>query len=337
MTNIGIATNKKIIDLYNMMEDGTLIIHPEFQRKLVWNDKHKEAFLDTILKGLPFPEIYFADGEIDLERKSSTRLVVDGQQRLSTIHKYINDESDLVLKQIKKFTELDDEEQTKFFDYSVVIRDLGRIETSVIKEIFNRINSVQYALNAMEINNALYEGEFISAAKEISEHCNLKDLEIFSEYQFARMEDIEFILLVMTTVEANGYFAAHKEVENYIKQYDNVYPNRKTLEEELISLINFVVDLHLDSDSIWLRKSSFFTLVVELTKFIKKYKILPKKEKLRPLLNELHTRILENKNKAITKNKYSEFYYYMYSGTSNQKSRMIRGKLLESCLSTLIK
>lgn len=70
MKELGIATNKKILDLYNMMKDGSLTLKPSFQRKLVWNSKHKENFIDTILKGLPFPEIYLSAGEIDLKSKN---------------------------------------------------------------------------------------------------------------------------------------------------------------------------------------------------------------------------------------------------------------------------
>lgn len=318
------------------MEDGSLVIHPEFQRQLVWNDLHKEAFIDTILRGLPFPEIYIADGEINLEKRSSTTLVVDGQQRLSTIHKYITDDKTLKLKNLRRFPALSNEEQTQFFDYQVVIRDLGRIDISVIKEIFSRINSVQYALNAMEINNALYEGEYINTAKKISHKCKLGKLEIFSDYQYARMEDIEFILLIMTTIEANGYFAYHKEVENYIKQYDNEYPNKDRIENDIVNVVNLIIEMKLKPDSIWYRKSSLFTLIIELTKFSRKHKNLPNATLLVTLLNNLGDKILENKNKDLSDNRYAQFYYYMYGGTANQKARQTRGQLLEEKLLTLI-
>lgn len=332
MAKIGIATNKKIIELYNMMQDGTLIINPDFQRNLVWNDKHKENFIDTILKELPFPEVYFADGDIDLTEKSSTTLVVDGQQRLSTIHKYISESEDLILKNLKFFSDLSDDEQTAFFDYNVVVRDLGRINIDKIKEIFNRINSVQYALNAMEINNALYEGDYINTAKEISANCNLSRLEIFNVNQYARMEDLEFILLVMTTLEAGGYFTRIKEIETYIKQYDNDYPNKDLIKDDIISVINLLLDVNLNLDSIWFRKSSFFTLIVELIKFKREKGYLPDQNGLYNTLIHLEEEIISNKNKEVETNKFAEFYNYIYQGTTNRKARIVRGELLEEYL-----
>ena len=50
-----------------------------------------------------------------------------------------------------------------------------------IKEIFKRINSVSYALNAMEINNALYEGEYIKTAKRIIESQSMTELSLFDD------------------------------------------------------------------------------------------------------------------------------------------------------------
>lgn len=46
------------------------------------------------------------------------------------------------------------------------------------------------------------------------------------------MKDVEFVLLVMATVEEGGYFTASKEVENYIKSYDYEYPRKKEIETE---------------------------------------------------------------------------------------------------------
>ena len=323
------ATNKKIIDLYNMMKNVELIMNPEFQRNLVWNNKHKENFLDTILKGLPFPEVYFADGEIDLEKTMSTTLVVDGQQRLSTIYKYITDDVDLKLKSITKFSDLSREEKTSFLDYSVVVRDLGRIEKHEIREIFKRINSVQYALNAMEINNSLYEGEYISTAKEISEKNILSKLEIFSENQYARMEDLEFILLIMTTVEVGGYFSQDREIESHIIRYDNEYPNKESVKNDIISAIELIISLELDPDSIWLRKSSLFTLLVELIKFKRIDGNFPDKFKLHTSLTELGMQIIESKKQNLDNNSLARFYNYMYQGTAYRKARVVRGEILE--------
>ena len=53
-------SNRKISALYKDIKRENLILQPDFQRRFVWNNKHKEKFIDTILEGYPVPEIYVA-------------------------------------------------------------------------------------------------------------------------------------------------------------------------------------------------------------------------------------------------------------------------------------
>lgn len=58
---------------------------PSFQRKLVWTQKKKEAFIDTLRQGLPFGSVLVYPED---QSNDSMLLVLDGQQRLSTILEY---------------------------------------------------------------------------------------------------------------------------------------------------------------------------------------------------------------------------------------------------------
>ncbi len=58
---------------------------PSFQRKLVWTQKKKEAFIETLRQGLPFGSILVYPED---QSNDSMLLVLDGQQRLSTILEY---------------------------------------------------------------------------------------------------------------------------------------------------------------------------------------------------------------------------------------------------------
>jgi len=337
MSELGIATNKKLLEIFNMMKDGSLILRPRFQRKLVWNDNHKENFIETILMNLPFPEIYLSAGEIDLESQKSTTLVVDGQQRLSTIYQYVTGSKDFTIKRIKKFSDLSPEEKTNFYDYLIVVRDLGRIDEDTTKEIFRRINSVQYALNAVEIENALYEGEFISTAKELVQQdkvvANLFD--VFSEAEFSRMKDIEFMLLAMSTVEENGYFSGNSLVNTYIKQFDSQYPNKDSMKNNIRQVFKLISDCQLKPDSIWFRKSSFFSLVVELLKYQRSKGFLLNNASVSTMLKQFEEKVYASKTLDITKDRFAEYYYYTFQGTSGKTGRDVRGKLLAEHLNAL--
>ena len=103
-----IASNSmKVIDVYNKIISGALITGPYYQRNLVWKKQHKFAFIKTILENFPFPEVYIASSEVDVEKMKATEVVVDGQQRLTTIVDYIKGANDFQnQKTIPSFDEL---------------------------------------------------------------------------------------------------------------------------------------------------------------------------------------------------------------------------------------
>src|SRR5687768_16133211 len=100
------SNNEKIIQLYNKLEAGQLDPSPGFQRKLVWRKQHKYDFIQTILMNFPFPEVYIAPDSIDTDALHIKELIVDGQQRLTTIQNYINNYDVFALDKIpiKKFS-----------------------------------------------------------------------------------------------------------------------------------------------------------------------------------------------------------------------------------------
>ncbi len=326
------ATNKKLSEIIKMIKRGELILQPDFQRKLVWNNKHKESFIDTILKGYPFPEVYFADGEIDLESGTSTTLVVDGQQRLMTISQYIDGDQSFVFTDIPAFSELTDDQKTNFYDYKIIVRDLGRLSIDQIKAIFKRINSIQYALEAIEIDNALYDGEFITVAKEISDNILFKKFSLLSESELSRMGDWEYILLIMSTFEVGGYFSSRREIEPTIILYNEDYYNKEHIKSLTSKVFKYIDDLNLPSDSLWFKKTSFFTLVVELMKLFNSSTM--RIEKLGDKIKEFEDLVVRNKNEEPSKNQFALFYQYLFQGTTSRKGRVLRGEIFEHYLKT---
>lgn len=321
----GISTNERIVNLFNKIKNKEYILQPDFQRKLVWNADHKEKFIQTILLGFPFPEIYIADGEMNLDEMRKETLIVDGQQRLDTIYHYITGEIDLKYRTIKKYEELTKEEKEEFLNYNVIVRDLKNATREEVKEIFKRINSVSYALNSMEINNALYNGEFIETAKRICKLKSMENINIFGDTAVSRMRDIEFILVIMTTIELGTYFTGNKEVEEFIKRYDDEYPGKTNMVSRLDMIFDYINDLNVNVDSIWKSKNAIFTLICELAKL----QDLPPKDQVMRALEDIENKI---KGPEVSEEEYNSFYMALYQGTASKKARMIRGRLLEQYL-----
>lgn len=316
------VTNPTIADVYQLISEGKLELRPDFQRKFVWTHEHQEAFIDTILNGLPFPEIYVCEGEIDVQRLRTTRLVIDGQQRLTTIRNYIEGVHQHPLSKAPTYQALSQQQKQEFLSYQIVMRDLGNVSDETTREIFRRINLTKFKLDDVEIHNAVYDGHFIQSAKYILENINLEQYGVLRESEFTRMADLHFMLLVMATIENGGYFAQDREVEPKVSTYNDEYPNRNHIIALLIKTFAVVRDLELPIDSMWFRKSNFFTLVVEVAKNIEK---LPKdlKEKL--------LRLEENvmSNRQNTESEFYKYYSYMYQATHGRAARVVRGEFFE--------
>lgn len=319
----GIGRNETILSLYNKMKKGELVLRPSFQRKLVWNREHKENFLETVICGYPFPEVYFAEGEIDVENLQAKTLVVDGQQRLSTLYQYISGSSDLILKKIPPFVELEDRE--RFLGYNVVVRDLGHISEDDIKEIFRRINSVGYALNAIEINNALYDGVFISVGKKILEHHCWNKFNIFSKVDSERMRDLDYILSIMATVELGTYFNNRAENENYIKEYNDEYYNAEKMYDLMIKVGESLSEIKFNMGTIWHTKTGLFTLLCEiLFVLFENENTSINLKALEKCLNQIDTSVRMGDEDSP----FYQFYLYMYQATSSKTGRITRGEIL---------
>jgi len=168
------VTNPTIADIYHLIDSGKLILRPDFQRKFVWTHEHQEDFIDTILNGLPFPEIYVCEGEIDVQKMKTTRHVIDGQQRLTTIKNYIDGIHEKGPFKIPKYQDLDDKKKQQLLSYQVVMRDIGRVDEETTREIFRRINLTKFKLDDIEIHNAIYDGEFIQSAKIVLDNIELE-------------------------------------------------------------------------------------------------------------------------------------------------------------------
>lgn len=325
---IASPSTRKVSKLYTDIKRGNMILQPDFQRRFVWNNKHKEKFIDTILAGYPIPEIYIAQSGIDIESIESEEVVVDGQQRLHTIVEYIEEPEDSKVfgNIVKKYIDLTKDEKENFLNYLMVIRDLGDIESEQIKEVFRRINSTQYALNSIELHNAVYDGEFIATAKEILEEADITELPFFSDSKISRMDDLVFVLLLMSTIQEGGYFVSDKYIEKYIAEYNEEYPEKDHVKERIIAVFNYIKEMSLPQDSLWMRKSCYFTLFIEIYKAYDKLKI--KSSKLSEELVKLEQQIEEDKNKDVSTNEYARFYSYVYTGTNSRKARVERANIL---------
>lgn len=331
------ATNRRLRNILVSMRNETLVTNPSFQRRLVWINKHKVAFIQTVLDELPFPEVFIAAGEVDVETGLGTEVVVDGQQRLTTLYEYFTGSGEISLGNLPAYKDLSNEEKTSFLEYEVVIRDLGSITESDTRELFRRINSTSYGLNAMEVNNGRYDGELKKFCESLTESTFFENFKIFSVQDGRRMGDTKWVLTLVITL-LSDYFNRDNEHQNYLDEYNEEFPHKVDILQRINDAFNKISIPLLDASNArrLQQKSDLFTLVVEIDRFrndnLDVSAALTDLAKFYSEIDELAAR----SNRQFS-DEVQEYFSAARSGTNDLSSRRRRGAVIEEILTRNIR
>ena len=193
LTAYDIAVFYNTYNLSTLMKwwDRRLIV-PQFQRPYVWSQKKASEFVDSILRGLPVPSMFFYD-----DNENNRLLVVDGQQRLRSLYAFMIEKKFAgkpfeLIGNIhrrwagKTYDTLEQEDRERLDDVLLnitVMRQLlpedGR---SSMYLAFQRINTGGITLKAQEIRMAVSYGEFAEYLGELSRD------ERFERWKFLRTQ-----------------------------------------------------------------------------------------------------------------------------------------------------
>lgn len=118
------AVNKTIQDLIRKDRKGELLL-PVFQRKWVWTHDDMNRLYETILMGLPIPEIFVNEIEDPKTRKQIWYLI-DGQHRSFSILDFVSGKHDFTTpsNDIVSFKDLEKATQTRIKNTKIAVRIL---------------------------------------------------------------------------------------------------------------------------------------------------------------------------------------------------------------------
>ena len=154
--------------LVQKMERGEFVI-PDYQREYTWDLSRKSRFIESIVMGLPVPFLFFWEmGEGTLE-------IVDGSQRLRTLHEYIMLKLDLdELVEIPalsgtRFEDLTAARQLKIKNRSIrgiVLNE--HADDQARFDMFERINTGSKVANTAEVRRGALRGPFLDTVIKLS-------------------------------------------------------------------------------------------------------------------------------------------------------------------------
>ena len=211
---------------------GLIDYSPEFQRNYVWSDKQKVYLIDSILNCFAIPKI-FVRQVLDSGQTSNTYEIIDGQQRLTTILKYIKNEFPLLKKKHPKpeffdlqfegkyFSDLSVDNKRQILNFSLSI-DLVEGNYKEITEMFLRLNLSNTSLNKQEILNSQYFGDFKCLVVEIANEYldDFVESKIISASSAKRMQDAFFVSQCLMA-QMFGILDKSKKTEETYRNYDD--------------------------------------------------------------------------------------------------------------------
>ena len=113
---------------------------PDWQRDEVWNDSKKQQLIDTILRGWKLPKFYFVKTNDEPEEFE----VVDGQQRLTAVFEFFDNELALSSQSAKEFgaqlyKDLPSDVSDNFDDFEIEYDEISEATEEELKNFFQRL------------------------------------------------------------------------------------------------------------------------------------------------------------------------------------------------------
>jgi hypothetical protein len=197
-----------------MWKDGDISI-PDFQREFVWKIKQASLLIDSFLRGLPVPPVFFYIGE------DNKNIVIDGQQRILSvvyfIEGYFGPEGSQGKRQVfrlkglgdkspfsnRRFVDLAGTDQRKLKQAvlrAVNIKQLSPVGNSTSAyHIFERLNTGGTPLASQEIRNCVFMGHFSNQLKTLNKDGNWRVI-LGKPHIDRHQKDVEILLRVFSLV-----------------------------------------------------------------------------------------------------------------------------------------
>jgi hypothetical protein len=203
------ATDWTTETMISQIQKGNIQLSPDFQRRDAWRPARKSRFIESLILGLPVPQIVLAT----TQSRRGSYLVLDGKQRLLSICQFAANSNDPLFGQLRlsrleirrdlNGKTLEDMKSDLSMYDDVSAFENQSIRTIVIKNwpnetflyhVFHRLNTNSVTLSPQELRQALHPGHFVQFVDQESRtNLALRDILGQAEPDF-RMRDTELLI-----------------------------------------------------------------------------------------------------------------------------------------------
>ena len=322
-----------ISDIKDWDKNNRLELRPDFQRNEVWTRSAQIMLIDTIIKGIPIPKIYIKS---IIKDGNTYRVVIDGQQRLTAILKFVNNKLSLNKPYSgdfvgMKFDELPVEIRNEILRYKIDINEIFNPTDEEIRDLYARVNKYTVQLNKQELRRADFPGDLINLAEELAELPLFEAGKVFTVKQRRRMQDVEYIEELLTIL-----LEGIKDKKDYLDEICEKYmilENKVIIKEKFIRIISdidaiFSGELKLSATR-FKQKSDFYSLFACIFELQETGKLIEEKlPSVRLQLQELSDKVEPQSDVEI----YREYAIRCLSDANSVASREWRTGFLKDII-----
>jgi hypothetical protein len=244
--------------LMDMIVEGDLKINPEYQRNYRWSDTQASRFVESLLLNIPVPVIYLN------EEKDTKLTVIDGQQRLASLLRFIKPEElevnplfnsmflkPLVLRELKVLSQLNgrtirelspEDRSTLLKRHIRCIVILNESDSMLKFEVFERLNTGSVNLTDQEVRNCIYNGPLNDLLIKAAQYEKYQELIKLPSTEQNNMKDAELVLRFFAYRELPEYHSGnYTEYLNYYMEEHRIISNARY--QELLNIFEKTVNL----------------------------------------------------------------------------------------------
>ncbi len=224
--------------LVKKIKKNVIKLNPEYQRNHRWDNLVSSKLIESLILNIPIPLIYISqdvdvDEEINLD-EFSRYSVIDGQQRLTAIYTFFN--NDFPLEGLEVLAELNGvyyKDLPPFLIRRLEERSIrclridSTVDSQVKYDIFERLNSGSVKLEPQELRNATSRGPFKKILKSLSKNEVFVKIARLTETRLKKMEDQELVLRFFALSYNEGF-----------KDYKGGFKNFLTLKMDYFNTLN---------------------------------------------------------------------------------------------------
>lgn len=234
----------------NQIEQGNIDLNPKFQRRNAWNDEKRSRLIESLIIGVPIPEIVLAEDP----NKRKSFIVIDGKQRLLTIMGFFQPDfrywtrprlTGIKARNALKGLSYEDlsskpeyiDDHREFMNSDIRCTVISNYNgNDVLYDIFYRLNTGSVPLSTQELRQVLNRGAFADALLEYTNTPRAIHVVLNLDEPDPRLRDAELILRSLAIQLYGSHYAGNLKrfLDDAMKHISQMWDeNQQKVEQHL--------------------------------------------------------------------------------------------------------